>query len=91
MSQLSRRHRTRSSHGETRPFEGMRPLTPHAAGVDIGAPEIRACVPDGDDQHIVRAFGTSTADLESLCRAHAALQARTPCVRTRRGHDGPTA
>ncbi|HEY5868198.1 MAG TPA: transposase, partial [Candidatus Tectomicrobia bacterium] len=28
--------------------------------------EIMACVPAGDDQHIVRAFGTDTADLESL-------------------------
>jgi transposase len=66
VSTLSRRHRTRSSQGATRPFEGMRTVTPHAAGVDIGAHAIMACVPDGDDQQIVRAFGTSTADLESL-------------------------
>ena len=66
MSKLSRRNRTRSSHGETRPFEGMRTVNPHAAGVDIGAHEIMACVPDGDDQQIVRAFGTYTADLEAL-------------------------
>jgi hypothetical protein len=44
----------------------MRTVNSHAAGVDIGAHEIMACVPDGDDQQIVRAFGTSTADLESL-------------------------
>jgi hypothetical protein len=25
-----------------------------------------ACVPDGDDQQLVRAFGTSTADLDAL-------------------------
>ena len=56
MSKLSRRNRTRSSHGETRPFEGMRTVNPHAAGVDIGAHEIMACVPDGDDQQIVRAL-----------------------------------
>jgi hypothetical protein len=66
MRKLSSRHRTRSSHGETRPCEGMRPVTPHAAGVDIGAHDLMACVPDGDDQQIVRAFGTSTAALASL-------------------------
>jgi transposase len=66
MSKLSKRHRARSSQGETRPFEGMRTVNPHAAGVDIGAHEIMACVPDGDDQQLVRAFGTYTVDLESL-------------------------
>ena len=34
--------------------------------MDIGAHEIMTCVPDGDDQQLVRAFGTYTADLESL-------------------------
>jgi hypothetical protein len=59
MSTLSRRHHARSSQGETRPFEGMRTVNLHAAGVDIGAHEIMACVPDGDDQQLVRAFGTT--------------------------------
>src|SRR5262245_24677662 len=66
MSKLSQRHRARSSQGEARPFEGMRQVNPYAAGVDIGAHEIMACVPDGDDQQIVRAFGTYTADLQTL-------------------------
>ena len=66
MRTLSKRHRARSSQGETRPFEGMRTANLHAAGVDIGAHEIMAGVPDGDDQQLVRAFGTSTADLEAL-------------------------
>jgi hypothetical protein len=44
----------------------MRQVNPHAAGVDIGAHEIMACVPVGDDQQLVRAFGTSTADLDAL-------------------------
>jgi len=66
MSKLRKRHRTRSAQGETRPFEGMRTVNPHAAGVDIGAHEIMACVPDGDAQHIVRAFGTYTAALHAL-------------------------
>ena len=65
MSKLSRHHRTRSSQGETRPFEGMRAVTLHAAGVAIGAPASMACVPDGDAQPLVRAFGTYTAALES--------------------------
>jgi hypothetical protein len=66
MSKLRKRHRTRSAQGETRPFEGMRTVNPHAAGVDLGAHELMACVPDGDAQHIVRAFGTDTADLHAL-------------------------
>jgi transposase len=66
MSKLRKRHRTRSAQGETRPFEGLRPVTPHAAGVDIGAHEIMACVPDGDAQQIVRAFGTYTAALHAV-------------------------
>jgi hypothetical protein len=66
MSTLSKRNRSRSSPGEARPFDGMRKINPHAAGVDIGAHEIVACVPDGDDQHLVRAFGTSTAALDAV-------------------------
>jgi hypothetical protein len=66
MSTLSKRNRHRSSQGETRPFDGMSKSTAHAAGVDIGAHDIMACVPDGDDQQRVRAFGTSTADLDAL-------------------------
>jgi len=66
VSTLRRRHRPRSSHGETRPCEGMRTVNPHAAGVALGAQAIMAGVPDGDDQQIVRAFGTATAALESL-------------------------
>jgi transposase len=66
MSKRSQRHRSRSSQGEARPFEGMRQVNRHAAGVDIGAHEIMACVPDGDDQQLVRAFGTYTADLDAL-------------------------
>lgn len=66
MSKLSKRNRTRASQGEIRPFAGMRQVNPHAAGVDIGAHEIMACVPDGDDQQIVRVFGTYTVDLDAL-------------------------
>jgi hypothetical protein len=34
--------------------------------VDIGAHEIMACVPDGDTQQLVRAFGTYTADVDAV-------------------------
>ena len=62
MSTRSRRHRARSSQGEARPFAGMRQITSQAAGVDIGAHEMVARVPDGEDHQIVRTFGTYTAD-----------------------------
>jgi len=66
MSTRSQRRRLRSAPGEARPFEGMSQVTAHAAGGDIGAHAIMACVPDGDDQQLVRACGTYTADLEAL-------------------------
>jgi len=44
----------------------MSQINAHAAGIDIGAHDILACVPDGDDQQLVRAFGTYTADLDAL-------------------------
>jgi hypothetical protein len=66
MRKLSTRHRAQSSQGAIRSFDGMSKSNACAAGVDIGAHEIMACVPDGDDQQIVRAFGTYTADLDSL-------------------------
>lgn len=66
MSKLSKRPRARSSQGEARPCEGLRQVNRHAAGVDIGAHEIMACVPDGDDQQLVCAFGTYTADRDAV-------------------------
>lgn len=41
-------------------------LNPHAAGLDIGAAEIWACVPPSRDPHPVRMFPTFTADLHAL-------------------------
>ena len=66
MSTLRKPHRLRSSQGEARPFDGMRKITPQAAGVAMGAHAIMACVPDGDDHQLVRAFGTYTAALDTL-------------------------
>ena len=66
MSPLSQRPRVRSFQGEARPFDGMRKINTHAAGVDSGAHAIVACVPDGDAPQLVRAFGPSTAALDAL-------------------------
>jgi hypothetical protein len=66
MSKLSQRTSRRSSQGAARPFEGRRQVNPPAAGVDSGAHEIMACVPAGDTPQLVRAFGTSTADLDAV-------------------------
>jgi len=50
------------------PFAGLRPINPHAAGGDIGATEIVACVPGDATPQLVRAFGTYTVDLQALCQ-----------------------
>jgi transposase len=44
----------------------MRHVNRYAAGGDIGAHELMACVPDGDDHPLVRACGPSTADRDAL-------------------------
>jgi hypothetical protein len=62
MRKLRKRHRSRASQGDSRPFDGMPTVNASAAGGAIGAYDIMACVPDGDDQQLVRAFGTSTTD-----------------------------
>jgi transposase len=41
-------------------------VNPHAAGLDIGASEIWACVPADRDTSPVRSFGTFTPDLQAL-------------------------
>jgi transposase len=41
-------------------------VNPHAAGLDIGASEIWACVPADRDDTPVRSFGTFTPDLQAL-------------------------
>lgn len=68
MSKLSRRQVqvAATPPAEVRPFGGLARIQAHAAGADIGAHEILVCVPGPADTQIVRAFGTYTADLESL-------------------------
>jgi hypothetical protein len=44
----------------------MRTINAWAAGVDLGAHAIMACVPDGDDPQSVRACGPYSAARDSL-------------------------
>jgi transposase len=53
---------------EAPPFSGMSRIHPHAAGVDIGAIEIVACVPGDESTQIVKAFGNYTVDLQELAQ-----------------------
>jgi transposase len=52
---------------EARPFEGLSKVNENAAGVDIGATEIVACISDGDEVQLVKAFGNYTVDLQAIC------------------------
>jgi transposase len=63
-----RKSKRRKGKEEVRPFEGMSKVNQHAAGVDIGATEIGACVPDGDEVQLVKAFGNYTVDLQSIAK-----------------------
>ena len=51
---------------EVRPFEGMSRVNENAAGVDIGATEIVACVSSGEGTQIVKGFGNYTVDLQAI-------------------------
>ena len=53
---------------ETHPFQGLRQVNPHAAGVDIGAEEIMVCVAGPENTQIVKVFGNYTADLQAIGR-----------------------
>ena len=53
---------------EAGPFEGLSKVNQNAAGVDIGATEIVACVSGGDEIQLVKAFGNYTVDLQSMAK-----------------------
>jgi transposase len=53
---------------EVRPFEGMSKVNQKAAGVDIGATEIVACVSGGEAVQLVKTFGNYTVDLQSIAQ-----------------------
>jgi transposase len=52
---------------EARSFDGLSKVNLNAAGVDIGATEIVACVSGGDEIQLVKAFGNYTVDLHAIC------------------------
>jgi transposase len=62
---------------EAHPFSGMSRIHPHAAGVDIGAIEIVACVSGNENTQIVRAFGNYTVDLQALAQWMKSHQIKT--------------
>ncbi len=51
---------------EAHPFAGMSKVNANAAGVDIGAIEIVACVTGDESTQIVKAFGNYTVDLQAI-------------------------
>jgi len=62
------RQRGRRTKGmeEAHPFAGMSRVNENAAGVDIGAEEIVACVSGEGNTQIVKAFGNYTVDLQNI-------------------------
>src|SRR5574342_204629 len=53
---------------EAHPFSSLSQVNLHAAGVDIGAIEIVACVAGDENTQIVKAFGNYTVDLQALAQ-----------------------
>jgi len=51
---------------EARPFDGLSKVNMNAAGVDIGATEIVACVSGGAEIQLVQGFGNYTSDLQAI-------------------------
>jgi transposase len=49
-------------------LDSLEQINLDAAGLDIGAEEIYACVPEGQDTDSVRCFGTFTVDLHALAK-----------------------
>jgi len=58
--------RKRKSTVDAKPVDPLAQVNANAAGLDIGAEEIYACVPADRDAQSVRVFGTFTADLYAL-------------------------
>jgi transposase len=62
---MSRKSKRTKGIEEARPFAGMS-VNEDAAGIDIGAIEIVACVAGDENTQIVKAFGNYTVDLQAL-------------------------
>jgi transposase len=65
---MSKRGKRTPGIEEAHPFAGMSKVNPNAAGVDIGAVEIVACVAGDESTQIVKAFGNYTVDLQAIGR-----------------------
>jgi transposase len=65
---MSRKSKRTGGVEEAHPFSGMSRIHQHAAGVDIGAIEIVACVPGEENTQLVKAFGNYTVDLQVLAQ-----------------------
>jgi|CXWL01.1.fsa_nt_gi transposase len=63
---MSRKSKRTKGIEEARPFAGMSRVNEDAAGVDIGAIEIVACVAGDENTQIVKAFGNYTVDLQAI-------------------------
>ena len=63
---MSRKGKRTKGMEKAHPFRGMSQVNPNAAGVDIGAVEIVACVSGDESTQIVRAFGNYTVDLQAI-------------------------
>jgi len=62
---------------QAHPFDGMSRVNPQAAGVDIGAEEIVACVASNETTQLVRGFGNYTVDLHAIANWLAEHKIRT--------------
>ena len=63
---LLKKKRSSAKRVKKSKLENLERLNHDAAGLDIGAREIYACVPQGRDKKNVRKFNTFTVDLEAL-------------------------
>ncbi len=72
MKKKARKHSTRVVR-----LDSLKQLNLNAAGLDIGAAEIYACVPEGRAEESVRVFRTFTVDLYALADWLVACQAET--------------
>ena len=63
---MSRKGKRTKGIEKVHAFSGMSQVHPHAAGVDVGAVEIVACVSGDEATQLVRAFGNYTVDLQAL-------------------------
>src|SRR5260221_12455357 len=68
----------------------LRRQNPAAAGLDIGAEEIWACVPADREAQSVRAFGTFTPDLHALADWLVQCQVTTVAMESTGGYWIPT-